>query len=122
MNPHHEDPNEPALDVLFAARERRDEAASPSLERVLRRPARGVRGAGGRRWMPAAVGALLLALAVLGIVRSRHPEPVPTLADWKAPTDFLLNVPGGELLDSTPSFPSRDLPLPAAANSRPRRL
>lgn len=115
MKPHDEDP----LDGLFAARERRDEAASPSFARVLRRPAR---GAGGRRWMPAAVGVLLLALAVFGIVSSRHPEPAPTLADWKAPTDFLLNVPGGDLLDSTPSFPSRDLPLPAAANSQPRRL
>jgi hypothetical protein len=122
MKPHDDDPHEPEIAALFAARERRDEAASPGFARVLRRPARGVRGAGGWRWMPAAVGALLLALAVFGIVRSRHPEPVPTLADWKAPTDFLLNVPGGELLDSTPSFPSRDLPLPAAANSRPRRL
>ena len=118
MNRNDDDP----LDGLFAAREHRDEAASPSFERVLRRPVRDVRGAAGRWWRPAAVGALLLALAVFGIVRSRHPEPVPTLADWKAPTDFLLNVPGGELLDSTPAFPSRNLPLPTDSVSRPRRL
>lgn len=118
MNPHDDDP----LAGLFAARERRDEAASPGFARVLRRPARSTSG---RRWVPAAVGALLLALIVFGIIgRGWHPAPAPapTLADWKAPTDFLLNVPGGELLDSTPSFPSRDLPLPAAANSQPRRL
>ena len=122
MNPHDDDPLAPSLDELFAARERRDEAASPSFARVLRRPAR---GAGGWQWVPATVGLLLLALIVFGIIGRRWhpaPEPVPTLADWKAPTDFLLNVPGGELLDSTPSFPSRDLPLPATANSQPRRL
>jgi hypothetical protein len=118
MNPHDDDP----LAGLFASRERRDEAASPGFARVLRRPVRGVRG---WRWAPAAVGALLLALIVFGIIGRRwHPasEPAPTLANWKAPTDFLLDVPGGELLGSTPTFPSRDLPMPAASNSQPRRL
>jgi hypothetical protein len=120
MNPHDSDPDESVLQRLFTARGQRDEAASPGFARVLRRPARA--GAGGSRWVPATVGILLLALAVSGIVGRRHPEPAPTLANWKAPTDFLLNVPGGELLDSTPAFPSRSLPLPAASNSQPRRL
>jgi hypothetical protein len=122
MNPHDSDPDESVLERLFTARERRDEAAAPSFARGLRRPARGVRG---WRWVPATVGLLLLALIVAGIVGRRHLEPAapaPTLATWKAPTDFLLNVPGGELLDSTPAFPSPNLPLPAAANSQPRRL
>jgi hypothetical protein len=119
MNPHDSDPDESVLERLFTARERRDEAAAPSVARVLRRPARGVRGG---RWVPATVGLLLLALIFFGIIDKHHPEPAPTLATWKAPTDFLLNVPGGELLDSTPAFPSPNLPLPAAANSLPRRL
>src|SRR4051794_5364070 len=121
MNPHDDNP----LAGLFTARERRDEAASPSFAWVLRRPARGTGGTRGRRWVPAAVGLLLLALIVFGIIGRRWPpapEPAPTLANWKAPTDFLLDVPGGELLDSTPAFPSRDLPMPAASNSQPRRL
>jgi len=122
MKPHDGDPHEQALTELFAARERRDEAASPGFARVLRRPVHGARGAGGRRWTLAAVGALLLALAVFGIVSMRHPAPAPTLADWKAPTDFLLDVPGGDLLDSTPAFPSRNLPIPTDSVSRPRRL
>jgi hypothetical protein len=107
MKPQDGDRDEAALQRLFSARERRDEAAAPGYERVVHRPARG--GAGGWR-VPATAGVLLL--IALGIVWMRQPAPSPalppsgsTLATWKAPTDFLLTVPGGELLDSTPAFP-----------------
>jgi hypothetical protein len=107
MKPHDGDRDEAALQRLFNARERRDEAAAPGFERVVRRPARAARG---WRRPPAAVGVLLL--IALGIVWMRHSAPPPplspngpTFATWKAPTDFLLAVPGGELLDSTPAFP-----------------
>jgi hypothetical protein len=110
MNPH-DDPREAELHQLFAARERRDEAAAPGFERLLGRPARARVG----RWSWAAAAALLLVLIAVGIVwRARSSETPPrtaaipaqpTLATWKAPTDFLLNVPGGELLNSTPRFP-----------------
>jgi hypothetical protein len=121
MKPQDNDPlnsqDEAALQRLFTERERRDEAASPRYERIVRRPAR---AASGRRWVPATVGIFLLALVVLGIVWRHHqpaPSPAlspdrPTLTTWKAPTDFLLAVPGGELLDSTPAFPDPNLPSP----------
>jgi hypothetical protein len=115
MKPQDTDPEEAALHQLFAERERRDEAVSPRYERVVHRPAR---AASGWRRVPATVGFLLLALVALGIVwRHRQPDPPPslspgraTLTSWKAPTDFLLAVPGGELLDSTPTFPDPNLP------------
>jgi hypothetical protein len=110
MNPQ-DDPNKAELRQLFAARQRRDEDAAPGFERLLRRPARARVG----RWSWAAAAALLLILIAGGIVwRARFGETPPrtaaipgqpTLATWKAPTDFLLNVPGGELLSSTPRFP-----------------
>lgn len=116
MNPQ-DDPRETGLPAIFAARQRRDEAAAPGFERLLHRPAR----ARGGRWSWAAAAALLLALIAVGIVwraRSSTSPPrtaalpaQPTLATWKAPTDFLLNVPGGELLNSTPKFsdPSKEI-------------
>jgi len=115
MKPQGNDQDEAAFRQLFTERERRDEAASPSYERVVRRPARAARG-----WwrVPATVGIFLLALAV-GILWWRQPTALspeqPTLATWKAPTDFLLAVPGGELLDSTPAFPDPNLPASPGA-------
>jgi hypothetical protein len=59
---------------------------------------------GGRRRLAlascAAAGVLLLALLAV----FSTPEQ-PRLSTWKAPTDFLLDVPGGALLNSTPAFP-----------------
>lgn len=118
MKPPGTDPDEEALHQFFTERERRDEAASPSYEQVIRRPARAARG---RRWVPATVGFLLLGLVALGIAwrlrpaPSLSPEP-PSLTAWKAPTDFLLAVPGGELLDSTPAFPDPKLPTPPSGS------
>lgn len=123
MNPDGGDPlgqpDDPRLGPLFALRGRRDEAAAPAYERLLHQPPRPRRGwVAPARW--AAVGALLLALAALGIVWWTRPGAAPTpappeslaLATWKAPTDFLLAVPGGELLDSTPAFPDPRLLIP----------
>jgi hypothetical protein len=108
MNPQ-DDPREANLHQLFAARQRRDEEAAPGFERLLRRPARIARAS---RWSSAAAAALLLMLIAVGIVwrvrtgrQSLESSEHPTLATWKAPTDFLLDVPGSELLSSTPRFP-----------------
>jgi hypothetical protein len=104
MNPN-DDPREMELRRLFAERERRDEAASPSYERVVHRPARARHGRRRLALAGCAVGVLLLT-TLLAVWRDRPGvAPVPTLSTWKAPTDFLLAVPGNELLNSTPTFP-----------------
>ncbi len=130
MNPH-DDPKEAELRRLFAERQQRDEAAAPRYEQRTKRTTR----ARTERWRRlsarlapwAAATVLLLALVVVEIVwkvrsvadPSRFPaDDVPTFETWKPPTDFLLAIPGGEMLDSTPSFPDPNL-IPSA---HPRRL
>jgi hypothetical protein len=112
MNPN-DDPEETELRRLFAERQRRDESAAPSYERVLHRPARARHGR--RRLALASCAAGVLLLVLLAVWKHRPeaqdlatPDP-STLTTWKAPTDFLLAVPGGELLNSTPTFPDPDL-------------
>lgn len=103
MNPN-DDSQETELRRLFAERERRDEAASPSYERVVHRPAPDRQGRRRLALVSCAVGVLLL--AVLAVWKNRSEiAPEPALSTWKAPTDFLLAVPGGDLLDSTPTLP-----------------
>jgi ferric-dicitrate binding protein FerR (iron transport regulator) len=103
MNPN-DDSHETELRRLFAERERRDEAAAPSYERVVARPERKRRGR--RRLALAACVAGVVLLAMLAVWKDRSEvAPAPTLSTWKAPTDFLLAVPGGELLNSTPNLP-----------------
>jgi hypothetical protein len=128
-----DDVREAELRRLFAERRQRDEAASPGYERLRNRPAR---ARGGRWWTPVPwAGALLLLAVVLAVVWRLGSAPPrvppggrPTIETWKAPTDFLLAVPGGELLDSTPTFPDPNLPtLQGGSGSRipsssPRRL
>ncbi len=129
MNPH-DDPNETELRRLFAERQQRDEAAAPRYAQRTKRPAR-TRSERWRRasapWAAWAAATLLLFALGVGIVwkirssanPSRFPaDDLPTFETWKAPTDFLLAVPGGEWLDSTPAFPDPDL-IPSA---HPRRL
>jgi len=103
MNPN-DDPHETELRRLFAERQRRDEAASPTYERVVLRPARARHGR--RRLALASCAAGILLLTLLAVWRDRPGvAPAPALSTWKAPTDFLLAVPGSELLNSTPTFP-----------------
>lgn len=44
---------------------------------------------------------VLLVIAVLMIPRR---PPAPSISAWRAPTDFLLQTPGRELLNSTPDL------------------
>ena len=44
---------------------------------------------------------LLLTLAVIVL---NPQKPQPSITAWKAPTDFLLQTPGRELLTSTPDL------------------
>jgi hypothetical protein len=68
-------------------------------------------GAGARRpqarWFAAAACALIALLAFLWI-RSAQRRPddkiVASITEWKAPTDFLLETPGRELLRTVPEI------------------
>jgi hypothetical protein len=68
-------------------------------------------GAGARRpqarWFAAAACALIALLAFLWI-RSVQRRPgdkiVASITEWKAPTDFLLETPGRELLRTVPEI------------------
>jgi len=47
--------------------------------------------------------ALLLLIALAVVMIPRRP-PQPALSAWRAPTDFLLQTPGRELLHSVPDL------------------
>ena len=91
----------------FEAMRHAEEARVTSFERVLETAkARRVRP----RWSLAPIGLAAGVLAVSGLViimQSLQP-PIPrgteSLAEWTAPTDFLLRTPGSDLLSSAPVF------------------
>jgi hypothetical protein len=95
----------------FASLRRAEAASAPNFEWVL--------GSGRRRFNNAgwrvAVAAGIVSVAVGGVIlRVSHPPeaPValasaPTLAQWRAPTDFLLNTPVQELLHTIPEIGER---------------
>ena len=95
----------------FASLRRAESASVPSFERVIGIAKRRSSGPGWR-----IAGAACLLMMVMGGVifrASRPPEApttgvsVPTLADWRAPTDFLLDTPGRELLHTIPDLGRR---------------
>jgi hypothetical protein len=101
------------LRKLFASLRRADAVRTPTFERVLSRtrpPEHGVRGLAAAA--PLGLAATLgLAAVIAAIVRlpHRHASPAiraaaPMLADWRAPTDFLLDTPGRALLDTVPEL------------------
>jgi hypothetical protein len=82
-----------AFDVL-----RKEEAASaPRFDRMS--PARAPRS-----FVPRlAFAAMVLIIVSLFVFRPAQ-KPQPSITAWKAPTDFLLQTPGRELLQSTPEL------------------
>jgi hypothetical protein len=46
----------------------------------------------------------VVALIVTAIIMIPRRPPAPAITTWKAPTDFLLQTPGRELLQSTPDL------------------
>jgi hypothetical protein len=123
MSPQDDDPD---LQRLFAARRRRDESGAPPFQRVLRpvfqRAAREGKRRRRRTALRPAIAVALCALCLLAVWAARRwrgplgvpGATLPTLEAWRAPTDFLLAVPGKAILDSTPSL--SDSRLPAAPN------
>jgi hypothetical protein len=128
--------SEADLREQFAALRQADELRAPDFARVLQRRARPYR----RNFTPIAAAACLLIAAAVVIMlwrtrpaALRPPESAaPALADWRSPTDFLLDTPAAELLhavprigqpQSEPPYPSHDshpMPQPLRAQQEPK--
>jgi hypothetical protein len=108
------------LRARFAALRAEDAARIPGFDQVLRRARRRKSLRPGRLLPAAGLAAALVAVVGVTLLR-RSPEPLahaphvpapapagvtspasPALADWRAPTDFLLDTPGRALLDTVP--------------------
>jgi hypothetical protein len=96
-----DDEDDADLRQAFAVLRREEAKAAPTFE-ALRSRAHG----GPRRLAP--LGGLLVAAAaaaaILGIV-VRRPDPPPPMASmeqWIAPTDFLLDTPGRDIVRTVP--------------------
>jgi hypothetical protein len=100
--------DEADLRAAFAVVRSEDAAAAPSYEAVLaasrRIPQRR------RPWLvPALTGTMAAAVVAVALVAvTRRPEPrLPSpvsIEEWTAPTDFLLETPGRELLETVPNI------------------
>lgn len=91
-----------ALRDRFAALRREDERQAPEFASLW--PGRACAPRGKTRWLIAAACALIVAVSVLWI-RSAWRKPADvSLAEWKAPTDFLLETPGREMLRTVPEI------------------
>jgi len=89
----------------FAALRREEDQHAPDFTRLWRA------GAGARRrqtrWFAAAACALVALLALLwirSVQRRADDKTVASITEWKAPTDFLLETPGRELLRTVPEM------------------
>ena len=110
------------LTRLFSEWRLADEASAPGFRQFIERaragrkdsdPTPGVRE-GRWAWRAAVAAAASLALAIGLYLLRASPEPrlpsnAPTLAEWKAPSDVLLQTPGKELLGLVPVLFPRSL-------------
>ena len=121
------------LAAAFADLRREEEAQVPPFAEVVRRGrARPGRAAGPVPLRPvglaAAVGVVLVLLGVWVGVRTREPRPaaMPSLAEWRSPTDFLLATPGRDLLAAPSAWGRsvldlREVPTASPASTPERR-
>ncbi len=98
--------DDPEIRQRFAALRDEESKRVPAFEHVLRRtrstPTLSLRAVAGSV-CAVVVLAIVAALAVPQLRAPRPPDAdVPSLAQWRAPTDFLLNTPGQELLQGFP--------------------
>jgi hypothetical protein len=117
--------DDPDIRKRFAALRDEDRSRAPAFEEVLRR------GPRQPHISPAlaAAACLVVGAAIVAVLHTAH-EPtastpggaVATLALWRAPTDFLLDTPGRELLYAVPRIGETDAlnPFPTPHGS-PRR-
>lgn len=88
----------------------RETSSIPSFGQLLERDPKRRRPSVALLWIPAAAILLLIVLVVLPVTRAPFEEPSSSappvaLGDWKSPTDFLLETPAADLLESTPVIP-----------------
>jgi hypothetical protein len=58
-----------------------------------------------RGWALAIV--IITVVAIATMTHHRRPPVTESIVTWKAPTDFLLQTPGSELLSTVPQIPER---------------
>lgn len=105
--------NESDLRGLFQEARQADEASAPAFDKVRERAR--MRHPSQTRGVALAALAAVLGLVGLAVMLLQRPEPesartgdatvgrkAVSLSEWEAPTDFLLDIPGRELLQSTP--------------------
>jgi hypothetical protein len=94
--------NDPELASRFAALRRDEEEQCPPFDEFRRRTR--ARSAMHHRPLFAAtavVGLAILVFAVwIGLRTDRPAEPIPSIAEWRSPTGFLLETPGREVLSA----------------------
>ena len=109
---------------LFEAQREADEALAPPFADIVHRPSHRARSVRSFRPIAAAAGVLVVAALVLLLHSATTPRPpVPAtesdavaLGTWKAPSDVLLQTPGSDLLNRTPSLAS---PVPESTWNLP---
>jgi hypothetical protein len=89
---------------LFEERRTLDEEKAPQFRKVLERGRSGARPAGIGPVRLVTAAAAIVALAV-SVALLQRPQPAIRIEDWKAPTDFLLEAPYPDLLDTMPALP-----------------
>ncbi len=90
--------NDDRLRTAFAELREAETAHVPPFQRLWGR--RGRRPY--TRWAFAVVLLVVVAVSIVPLVRRRPVEP--SISTWHAPTDFLLQTPGRELLETVPDL------------------
>jgi hypothetical protein len=92
----------------FESLRRAEEARVPGFEHVM---ARADRRSSRASWRLAIATSMVLAVVTVATIRVSRPHgsatiqaTAPMLADWHSPTDFLLNTPVRELLQTIPDM------------------
>lgn len=91
------------LKERFAALHRDDASHAPDFAATLRKTP----GGGRTIWLRPVLAAALfvvVGLAALRFYSRPHVESTAPITEWKSPTDFLLQTPGHELLESVPQI------------------
>ena len=96
---------DPGLTAAFSALRREEEGHCPSFAEVLRAARVRSRGSVNRWRLVTAMAAAGIAIALLALWtgpwtgKPRMPrETLPSIAEWRSPTGFLLETPGREVL------------------------